>query len=87
MEYLLGRVIAVSLPAQASRLDPTDGDLKSIAQRLGMGIEQARNALALFRAYETQVPRGEQWRTLLHSKAAALDEVNDCRIERDKARG
>ena len=87
MEYLLGRAIAISLPTQTSRLEPTVGDLKLIAQRLGLGIDQARRALAVFNAYEKNLSRSEQWRTLLHSKAETLDEANECRADSNKARG
>jgi hypothetical protein len=79
MEYLLGRTIAINLPTQTSRLNPTNGDLKLIAQRFGMGIEQVRSALAFFNAHEKNVSRSEQWRTLLHDKARTLDDVDDLR--------
>ena len=81
MEYLLGRAIVLNLPTQTSHLSPTDGDLKLIARRFGLGIEQIRSALAFFNAYEKNVSRAEQWRTFLHDKAKALDDVNDFRVK------
>lgn len=83
MEYLLGRAIAMNLPPQTSHLNPTEGDLKLIARRFGVGVDQTRSALAFFNAHEKNVSRGEQWRTLLHDKARELEGNGDlCREER-----
>lgn len=79
MQYLLGRTIAITLPMHTSRLNPTDGDLKLIARRFGLGVEQARNALEFFNANIENIPRGEQWRTFLRDKARELDDVVELR--------
>ena len=79
MEYLLGRAIAINLPTQTSHLNPTIGDLKLIAQRFGMGIEQARKALAFFNTCAASLSRGEQWRTLLQDHGKGLEDIGDVR--------
>ena len=79
MKYLLGRTIAINLPARTSRLNPTEGDLRLIARRFGLGVEQARSALAFFNANVESIPRSEQWRTFLRDKARDLEDVVDLR--------